>query len=355
MKMRTTGKMRNVTLGVLVFTLALHPIHLQGANDGTDSQPDEISKDGIYAEIQTSKGSIYLDLFYKKTPLTVINFIGLAEGTLDTNKAKGTKFYDGLTFHRVIKDFMVQGGCPEGTGSGGPGYKFADEFDSSLRHDGPGVLSMANAGPGTNGSQFFITHKATPWLDDKHTVFGKVVKGQDVVDKIAKDDVIKTIAIIRNGEEAQSFKTDQEAFSARLTAVNEKKAKKEEEQKKKFAELTESLKNGVKTSSGLKYVVTKEGNGPKPEKGALVKAHYTGMLMDGKKFDSSLDRNQPIQFPVGTGRVIKGWDEALLDMQKGEKRLLMIPHDLAYGDQGRPPVIPPKATLIFDVELVDIE
>ncbi len=155
-------------------------------------------QDGIYAKFNTSKGEITVKLTYDKTPATVGNFVALAEGNLEnSSKPKGTPYYDGLSFHRVIPDFMIQGGCPQGTGTGDPGYKFDDEFHPDLKHTGPGVLSMANAGPGTNGSQFFITHVATPWLDNKHTVFGNVIEGQNFVDEIAQGDSLNSLEIIR--------------------------------------------------------------------------------------------------------------------------------------------------------------
>jgi peptidylprolyl isomerase len=171
-------------------------------------------KDGLYAEMTTSKGKIRLALEYKKTPLTVCNFVALAEGKMKTNLRQDKPYYDGLSFHRVINNFMVQGGCPLGTGTGGPGYKFADETNTDLKHDGPGVLSMANSGPATNGSQFFITHKATSWLNGKHTVFGKVVGAADlaVVNAIVKGDTITSLKIIRVGDDAKAFKADQAAF-----------------------------------------------------------------------------------------------------------------------------------------------
>ncbi len=314
-------------------------------------------KDGLYANIRTSKGDILCRLEFKKTPLTVANFVGLAEGTKDLGggaKAKGDRFYDGLTFHRVIADFMIQGGCPLGTGTGGPGYTFPDEIDASLTHSGPGILSMANAGPGTNGSQFFITHVPTPWLDGKHTVFGHVVTGQDVVNKIAGGDAISTVEIIRVGAEAEAFKSDQQAFDNLLTGMEERQKEKERAAIEETAKtIRERWPEAITTPSGLKYVVIGKGTGedfPKP--GTMVKAHYTGKLLDGKKFDSSYDRGEPIRFPVGQGRVIKGWDEAFLGMTRGEKRTLIIPSDLGYGVHGRGP-IPPNATMVFDVELVD--
>ncbi len=320
----------------------------------TPEAADKKLKDGLYAEFDTSKGTILLELYYDKTPLTVSNFVGLAEGKMDTKERQGLKFYDGLKFHRVIKDFMIQGGCPLGNGTGGPGYKFADEFDSTLTHDGPGILSMANSGPRTNGSQFFITHKATPWLDGKHTVFGKVAQGQDVVDIIEKDDEIKSVSIKRIGADATAFETGQAAFDGYLAGLDEMNSKRASKAAEKIkAEIKRQWPNAITTKSGLKYVVTAEGTGDKPSSGTQITAHYTGTLITGQKFDSSRDRNQPFTFPVGDGRVIKGWDEAFLDMKKGEKRILIIPYNLAYGERGRPPVIPPKATLIFDVELID--
>ena len=313
--------------------------------------------DGLYAKFVTSKGEIITTLEFEKTPLTVTNFVGLAEGTKEFKDSKGRtsgRYYDGLTFHRVIPQFMIQGGCPLGTGTGGPGYDFPDEFDPSLKHDRPGILSMANAGPGTNGSQFFITHVPTPHLDGKHTVFGHVVVGQDVVNAIQKGDKIKRLEIIRVGAKAESFKADQQAFDSLLANIGGAKAAKEKERiAQEQAIIKEKYSKAVTTDSGLMYEVIKEGSGDqKPSPGDNVSAHYTGMFMDGRKFDSSIDRGQPIQFPVGTGRVIKGWDEALLDMKKGEKRILIIPPDLAYGKRGRGP-IPPNSTLVFEVELVD--
>jgi peptidylprolyl isomerase len=324
---------------------------------GEPLMANEKLQDGMYVKFDTSKGEIICALEFEKTPLTVANFVGLAEGSKELGggaKMKGDNFYDGLTFHRVIPDFMIQGGCPLGSGTGGPGYTFPDEIDSSLKHTGPGILSMANAGPGTNGSQFFITHVPTPWLDGKHTVFGHVVSGQDVVNAVAQGDKINKVEIIRVGKKAEAFKADQEAFDALL--ANHEKAQRDKELAA-MEEQTELIKknwpDAVTTPSGLKYVVVAEGEGDAtPTAGAMVKAHYTGKLLDGSKFDSSYDRGTPIDFPVGQGRVIKGWDEAFLGMKKGEKRVLIIPPDLGYGPSGRGP-IPPNAYMVFDVELVD--
>ncbi len=311
-----------------------------------------VMQDGIYAKFTTPKGEILVKLTHDKAPGTVGNFVGLAEGQLEnTAKPMGKPYYDGLKFHRVIADFMVQGGCPQGVGSGGPGYQFDDEFHPELRHSGPGVLSMANAGPGTNGSQFFITHVETAWLDGKHTVFGHVVNGQDVVDAIAQGDEIEKIEIIRVGDEAQKWNAI-EAFRT-FEGSREKRIA---EQKRLAEEALEKLAAGFqKTESGLRYQIIQKGNGKQAAKGAKVSVHYKGQLENGEVFDSSYSRKQPIDFTVGVGQVIEGWDEGILLLQVGDKARFVIPSHLGYGSRGAGGVIPPDATLIFDVELMDVK
>ncbi len=308
-------------------------------------------QEGIYAKFETSKGEVLVQLHYKRTPGTVGNFIALAEGNLENDaKPQGTPYYDGLKFHRVIPDFMIQGGDPQGTGAGGPGYKFDDEFHPELRHDGPGVLSMANAGPGTNGSQFFITHVETAWLDDKHTVFGKVIEGQDVVDAIAQGDEIKTLTIVREGEEAQAFNAVESFRKFEGAAkLREEQARKQAEQ-----ELDEIAAGFDKTDSGLRYKIINKGSGKTAQKGATVSVHYKGMLPNGKVFDSSFERKKPIDFQLGVGQVIAGWDEGIQLLQVGDKARFVIPSHIAYGSAGAGGVIPPNATLVFDVELMDV-
>ena len=308
-------------------------------------------KDGLYAKFHTSKGIIVVELTYKKTPGTVANFVGLSEGDIkNDSKEIGEPYYNGLKFHRVIPDFMIQGGCPKGSGTGGPGYQFDDEFSDELKHDSPGVLSMANSGPGTNGSQFFITHIATNWLDGKHTVFGKVQEGQEVVDKIKQDDLLNMIEIIRVGIEAKKWN----ALSAFEDFIKKKKTKKIANESVNSELLTHST--GMKeTSSGLYYKIIKKGNNKTPKKGETVSVHYKGILLDGTVFDSSYDRDQPIEFSIGVGQVISGWDEGISLLSEGASAKFVIPSNLAYGTQGAGGVIPPDATLIFEVELIKIK
>ncbi len=309
-------------------------------------------ENGIYAKFNTSKGSILVKLEHEKTPGTVGNFVALAEGNLE-NKAKpqGQPFYNGLKFHRVIPNFMIQGGDPQGTGAGGPGYKFDDEFHPDLKHDKAGVLSMANAGPGTNGSQFFITHVPTEWLDNKHTVFGHVVDGQEVVDAIAQGDDLTSIEIIREGDEAQKWNAV-EAFRT----FEGSRAKREAAEREAAEAQMEKLAAGFeKTESGLRYKFIQKGDGKKAENNKTVSVHYSGSLENGKVFDSSYSRKKPIEFPLGQGNVIEGWDEGIALLRVGDKARFVIPSHLGYGQHGAGGVIPPNATLIFDVELMDVK
>lgn len=340
--------------------------------------------DGIFADINTNKGEIILKLEYEKTPLTVANFISLAEGESPfvSDSLKGKKYYDGIIFHRVIKDFMLQGGDPSGTGSGNPGYKFKDEFNDSLKHDKPGILSMANAGPTTNGSQFFITHKETPFLDGRHTVFGNVLEGMDVVDSIAnvatgeadrplEDVVMNSVEIIRNGKEAKNF--DAVKIMSDYFAEEEEAIKAMEKMKSDMvAELAEQEPQAKELPSGLKIFTIKEGNGQKPKIGQKVNVYYAGYLSDGSLFDSNYEevatkygvfnpaRKQgggyeaiPMDYSP-EARLIAGFREGLMEMKVGDKVRLFIPSHLGYGEAGAGNVIPPNAELVFDIEITEM-
>lgn len=345
------------------------------------AQKAELPKDsepGIYAAFVTTKGNIIVKLEEEKTPMTVANFVGLAEGNITIfDSIKITKpFYDGLKFHRVINDFMIQGGDPQGTGMGGPGYKFPDETRPDLTHNGPGILSMANSGPATNGSQFFITHKETPWLNGKHTVFGHVVEGQDVVNKIEQNDVMTKVIIIRNGKAYKSWNAT-ETFKAAYTKVQAELEVKRAEQAKLDAiekeriakaaamseaeyrvylleEIRKKYPTAQQTESGLVYVIQTEGNGEKAKKGDKVSTHYTGTFLNGTKFDSSRDRNQPLDFTHNIGQMIAGYDEAISILSKGGRGIFVIPYFKAYGAAGRPGGIPPYSDLVFDIELLNV-
>ena len=337
--------MKNIKLSI--FTL-MGVILILSATETIDAQN---LGDGLFAQITTNRGDIFVRLEYQKTPLTVCNFVALAEGRMDN--LRGRRYYDGLTFHRVIADFMIQGGCPSGTGTGGPGYQFPDEFDPTLRHNRAGVLSMANAGPGTNGSQFFITHVPTPHLDNRHTVFGFVVQGQDVVNSIRQGDRIQRITIIRNGAQANAFTADQANFDRLLAQVRAGAQRNQQTQREAdIARINADYPNTQQTESGIRYIVQKTGNGNRPVRGRNVSVHYTGKLLNGTVFDSSVLRGSPLEFNAGTGTVIAGWDEMIMDMRVGEKRLVIIPPELAYGSREIQGVIPANSFLIFEMELV---
>ena len=354
--------------------------------------------EGIFANIVTNKGTIVVQLEFQKTPVTVANFISLAEGknTFVTNeKLKGKPFYDGLKFHRVIKDFMIQGGDPAGNGSGGPGYSFKDEF-TDLKHNKGGILSMANSGPATNGSQFFITHKETPWLDGKHTVFGQVTQGMDVVNKIEQNDIITKVTITRKGALAAKFdavkvfsdyyanKAEDAKKQAAIDAENRaKQAAIQAENrriylekygnviKEKAAYLAATKATATTTASGLQYVLLQKGTDVKPVAGGTIYFKYAGYFEDGNLFDSNFedvattfgqfnqaraDQNGYQAFPFEAGKkdgMIPGFLEGLSLMNIGDRMLLFLPAKLAYGERGAGGVIPPNTNLVFEVEISD--
>lgn len=323
-------------------------------------------KEGVFAQITTNRGDIFVELYYKKTPLTVTNFVGLAEGTLDA--ANGKPFYNGLKFHRVIEDFMIQGGDPRGNGTGGPGYKFADEIVDELKFTKPGLLAMANAGAGTNGSQFFITHVPTTWLNGHHTIFGCVVNeaSQKVVNSVKQNDVIKGIKIYRLGTDAEKFTATQADFDKIQNEVEAKNAEKEKAAKAiRLAEMKEKLADKIKEvekafpgysqdENGIYYKVTKEGSGSKCGKRKQVAIEYKGYFVNGTVFDQSAGRG-PLEFVTGAGQMIPGFDVTVQDMKLGEKRTVVLPPDMAYGEQGIPGVIPENSFLAFDIELTVIQ
>lgn len=350
--------------------------------------PDNLN-DGMYAVFYTNRGVILAELEYKKTPMTVANFVGLAEGKATIMDKKFSKpYYDGLKFHRVISKFMIQGGDPDGNGSGGPGYGFYDETTPDLKHDAPGILSMANSDPqtkqgysntgNTNGSQFFITHNKTPWLDGKHTVFGRVLIGQNIVDSIKQGDSMDSVRIYRKGADAKKFDATKTFQTKNAEAVEKAKVLLAEQMKKAevetarvaaaakmttaeyqtwlFAEVKKKYPTAKQTATGLIYILEKEGTGAAPQTNGPVSTHYLGTLWSsGEKFDASYDRNQPLNFNYNSGQMIKGYDEAVGLMKTGGKGKFIIPYFNAYGADGRPPVIPKYGDLVFEIELLDVK
>src|SRR5690554_5847718 len=348
------------TLGLLLF-FSSSSLNAQDVNEG------------IFAHINTDKGEIIVELTYEKTPVTVANFVSLAEGTNQyvSKEYRKKKYYDGLNFHRVVRDFMIQGGDPSGEGSGNPGYLFEDEIDDTLKHNRAGTLSMANRGPATNGSQFFITHKATPHLDGRHTVFGKVVSGQDVVDAIAQNDVIEKVEIIRVGKDAKRFNAAKE-FSSSI-----EKIKKEEEIKNKKSEVLmtktkamfdEYNAKATALPSGVKVYIAEKGTGVKPAENENIAFDYAGYLNNGKLFDTGIESlatehgildeqrkaanaYQPLNYTFGDqSTFIKGMIEGLLQLEKGDKAYIFIPSELGYGDRALGP-IPANSDLVFYVDI----
>jgi peptidyl-prolyl cis-trans isomerase cyclophilin type len=341
--------------------------------------------DGLFADIETTKGHIVVKLNYKEVPTTVANFVTLAEGKNNFVKVeyKGKPFYNGTIFHRVIDGFMIQGGDPTGTGMGDPGYRFEDEFVPSLRHNKKGILSMANSGPNTNGSQFFITQVPTPHLDGRHTVFGETVKGEEVIDAIAKaprngqdrpneDIKIKNITIVANGKDAQKFDAVK-VFDSYFKSVAEREKEKEERVKRASAKFLEEIKvqepQAKVLPSGVKIFTINNGEGKQPKQTEFAMVNYAGYLRNGALFDSNIKEveesygkyqamreqqngYQPIPFPyTPSAQLIPGFKEALLTMKVGDKIRVFIPATLGYGEAGAGDVIPPNSDLIFDIEI----
>ncbi len=355
-------------------------------------------EDGLYAEFVTNKGTMVAKLFYEEAPVTVANFVALAEGNhpMVKEEFKGKRYYDGLTFHRVMNNFMIQGGDPTATGTGDPGYKFPDEFYPDFKHNKPGIISMANPGPNSNGSQFFITEKATPWLDNRHAIFGELVLGLDIQDSISnvkvvdkktnkpvEDVIIEKLNIIRKGSAAKAFNAPK-VFTDEMPKIEERqkaikeKAKKEAEEKvnlakEEFLKKNENLEGRVlKSPTGLAMIYTHEANGVKPKSTDKVLISYAGYFENGELFDTNLkdvaekygkydqrrdEQNGYKPFSMiynKTAGLAAGFREAMLNMNIGDKARIFVPYYLGYGEQGRGP-IPPKANLIFDLEIVGID
>lgn len=313
--------------------------------------------DGLYAVLKVNGEDMLIKLHYQETPLTVTNFVGLATGKFAEHVEREGNFYDGITFHRVVEDFVIQGGDPSGNGTGGPGYIFPDEINDDLQHDEMGVLSMANSGPDTNGSQFFITLAPTPHLNGRHTVFGKVVEGADIIPTVQQNDTIDSIRVYAKGKDAQSFVDNitWEGFQELITTITEEKANRIAEKKQR---LLSALNSGgfEKTADGIFYKVIVPGIGRKIRTGDNAEVHYDLRIYGSEDLiDSSYERNQPFTLEVGANSVIRGWELILLELKKGEKIRAVIPPELAYGSRGAGATIPPDAFLDFTMEIVDIK
>ncbi|WP_228852186.1 peptidylprolyl isomerase [Aegicerativicinus sediminis] len=379
-------------LGMLFIFLGLYSCN--------DKYPD--LGDGLYAEIVTSKGTMVAKLYFDKTPVTVANFVALAEGVhpMVKDEYKNKKYYDSTIFHRVIDKFMIQGGDPTATGSGDPGYRFDDEFHPDLRHSKPGILSMANSGPGSNGSQFFITEVPTPHLDFRHAVFGELVEGLDVLDSISnvktaerdkpvEDVVIEHVNIIRKGSDAQKFDAPkvfqeehqmianrQKALQEEFAANQEKERAAKEEKNKEAGQSVRPMLDDYyaktdSTASGLRYFIIKEGEGPKPNAGASVKLNYEGYYPDGRLFDSNVkevetrhgmynemkderEMYSPMQMSLTPdAAMIAGFKEAVNLMKVGDKGYFFLPAHIAFGQKGNG-AIPPDQPLVFIIEMTEI-
>ncbi|SDB46619.1 peptidylprolyl isomerase [Flavobacteriaceae bacterium MAR_2010_188] len=397
MKLIKKLNMKNLT------TIILLALTLSFIACGDDKYPD--LEDGLYAEFITNYGTMVAKLEYQKVPVTVANFVALAEGThpMAGEQYKAKKYYNGITFHRIMDNFMIQGGDPTATGTGDPGFKFADEFHPDLKHKERGVLSMANSGPNSNGSQFFITDAPTPWLDNVHSVFGELVLGLDVLDSLSaievgpgdkpvKDVIINELNIIRKGSDAKKFDAPK-VFSEELPKVEQKQKELQDEHNKKMEEERSAMmeknkeaakdkkpildgykEKGQKLPSGLIVYYLEKGKGPKPSTGDDVVLNFEGYFADATLFDTSLagiaeqhgilspvkeqrGLYQPMKMAIGPDvATFPGLKEAVSLLKVGDKAYFYIPSYLAYGERGAGPngEIPPNADLVFLLEMKEI-
>ncbi len=328
---------------------------------------------GIYAELNTNKGLIVLLLEFKKVPMTTANFVGLAEGMIKNSALpEGRPYFDGTVFHRVVPNHVIQAGAPGGTEKSGPGYAYPNEIHPKLSHNKAGILGVANGGPHTNGSQFYITLSDRSYLDGDYTVFGHVTQGMDVVNNIVQGDVIESVKIIRIGRKAKNFHPDTESFNTLVESAKQRLEKEEEKKKQKEEKIIKkNWPRAVQAENGSKYIIVREGKGNKPGIGSKLKVMYTGQFLDGRGFLSSADGGKPapvkdaeqFEFEAGKSRVNPGFDAALMEMRKGEKRIVILPARLAYGTGGfyarekkgeKRFVISPDTTLVYEIELLDI-
>ena len=328
-----------------------------------------LPEEGLFASIETTKGNILVRLEFEKAPLTVMNFVGLAEGLFDVPDApqtsRGKPYFDGLSFHRVEPGFVIQGGDPEGNGTGGPGYEFANEIVSSLNHDSAGILSMANAGPNTNGSQFFITLAPAPFLDGSYNVFGKVVEGMDAVERIEVGDKMSKVKIYRQGSAAKAFAVSWEAFrelSEGLLGKQQQDALANEQKgRRALLDFAQQQWPDIRweennAENAVQYAILQRGSGPTGAELADVgsyRLHYSLWVPnpDIAQVDSSRERGEPIE--LAPAQVIAAWGETMPQMQVGERRVILVPSSLGYGKRGAPPAIAPNSPLLFEMELLD--
>ena len=322
---------------------------------GACSTPRPDLEDGLYAQILTNRGGIIVRLEPEKAPLTVMNFVGLAEGVLENTHTDGEPFYDGLTFHRVEPDFVVQGGDPAGNGSGGPGYRFPTETHPDLRHDQPGVVAMANSGPDTNGSQFYITMAATPHLDGGYNVFGEVVQGMDVVTSLEVGDRMREVNILRYGAEASEYEATQQQFDRLVERVYEAREQEAARRREEALEAARERWPGLTQyeDTNLLLATLEEGSGTEPREGDTVRVHIVFSLLDGTQLDSTVDRGEPEEYTYLSDRIIPGLELAVGTLTTGERLVAVVPPELAFGEAGLPPAVPPNSYVVFELERIE--